>query len=138
QAVLENLDVARAIHRLDHESALVVLARLYQEHRIAERRHVSRGDPERGIDQLRRVDFGVTGSVLPPANIALQRLEQGPAFRVPEHRTERLFLEMKQVHFAAELAMIALLRFLDLLEIGVELFLLCESGAVDARKHFAL
>ena len=32
QAVLEDLDVAGAVHRLDHEGALVLLARLDEEH----------------------------------------------------------------------------------------------------------
>ena len=45
---------------------------------------------------------------------------------------------MKQVHLAAEFAVVAPFRFLDLLEIGVELFLLGEGGAVDAREHFAV
>ncbi len=40
QAVLEDLDVAWAVHRLDHEAALVVRARLRQEHVLAEGRHV--------------------------------------------------------------------------------------------------
>ena len=42
---------------------------------------------------------------------------------------------MEQVHLAAEPAVVALLGFLDLLEISVELFLLGEGGAVDAREH---
>ena len=47
EPVLENLDVAGAVHRLDHVSALVLLARLDQKHRIAECRHVAGGDPQR-------------------------------------------------------------------------------------------
>jgi hypothetical protein len=42
---------------------------------------------------------------------------------------------MEQVELAAELAVVALLGFLDLLQVGVELFLLGEGGAVDARQH---
>ena len=95
-------------------------------------------DPERGIDQLRRVDLGVAGLQLPPADVILQRLEQRPALGMPEHRARRLFLEVKQIHLAAEPAMVAFLRFLDLLEIGVKLFLLGERGAVDARQHLAV
>ncbi len=45
---------------------------------------------------------------------------------------------MEQVHLAAELAVVALLRFLDLLEIGLELLLLGEGGAVDAAEHLAV
>ena len=45
---------------------------------------------------------------------------------------------MEQIHLAAELAVVALLGFLDLLEVGVELFLLGEGRAVDAREHLAV
>ena len=137
QPVLEDLDVAGAVHRLDDEGALVLLARLDQKHAVAERRHVAGRDPQRRIDELRRVDLGIAGVGLPPADIILQRLEQRPAFRMPEHRARRLFLEMKQIHLAAEFAMVAFFRLLDLLEVGVELFLFGESRAVDARQHFA-
>ncbi len=34
--------------------------------------------------------------------------------------------------------MVALLRLFELLEIGIELFLLGERGAVDATEHFAV
>ena len=57
---------------------------------------------------------------------------------MPEHRAGRFFLEVEQIHLAAELAMVALLGLLDLLEVGVELLLLGEGGAVDARQHFAV
>ena len=57
---------------------------------------------------------------------------------MPEHRARRFLLEMEQVHLAADFAVVALFRFLELLEIGVELFLLGESGTVDARQHLAV
>ena len=57
---------------------------------------------------------------------------------MPEHRARRFLLEVEQIHLAAELAVVALLGFLDLLEIGVEFLLLGEGGAVDARQHFAV
>ena len=45
---------------------------------------------------------------------------------------------MEQIHLAAEFSVVALLGFLDLLQIGVEFFLLGKGGAVDARQHFAV
>src|SRR5437762_12811170 len=42
---------------------------------------------------------------------------------------------MKQIELAAELAVVAPLGFLELLQIRVELFLFGERGAVDAREH---
>jgi hypothetical protein len=44
-------------------------------------------------------------------------------------------LEVEQVHLAAELAVVALLGLFELVQIGVELFLLGEGGAVDAGQH---
>ena len=35
-------------------------------------------------------------------------------FGVPEHGARRFFLEMEQIHLAAELAVVALLGFLEL------------------------
>ena len=92
-------------------------------------------DPQLPVHQLRRVHLEIAGVGLTAADVVLQRLEQRPALRMPEHRAGRFFLEMEQVHLAAEPAMVALLGFLELLEIGVELFLLGEGGAVDARQH---
>ena len=57
---------------------------------------------------------------------------------MPEHRARRFFLEVKEIHLAAELAVVALLRLLDLLQVGLKLLLLGERGAVDAREHFAV
>ena len=90
------------------------------------------------VHELRRVHLDIAGLGLAAADVVLEHLEQRPALRVPEHRARRLLLEMEQVHLAAELAVVALLGLLDLLEIGVELLLLGEGGAVDAREHLAV
>ncbi len=138
QAVLEDLHVAGAVHRLDGVDALVIGAMLRQEHHVAVFLHVAGGDPELRVHELRRVHLDIAGFGLAPANVILERLEQGPALVMPEHRAGRLFLEVEQVHLAPELAVVALLGLFDLLEIGVELVLLGEGGAVDAREHLAI
>ena len=136
QPVLEDLDVAGAVHRLDRRRrARPPRAGCGEEHVLAEGRHVAGGDPQRRVHELRRVHLREAGLRLAAADVVLERLEQRPAFGVPEHRARRFFLEMEQVHLAAEPAVVALLGFLDLLEIGVELFLLGEGGAVDAGQH---
>ena len=53
---------------------------------------------------------------------------------MPEYRAWRFLLEMEEVHLAAELAVVALLGLLDLLEVGVEFVLGRERRAVDALK----
>ena len=45
--------------------------------------------------------------------------------------------DREQVQLLAELAVVALLRLLDLGEVGVELLLVEEGGAVDALEHLA-
>ena len=71
----------------------------------------------------------------PAAHIGDQRLEERPALGMPEDRARPFLLEMEEVHLARELAMVAPLRLLELLEIGVELLLLRERRGVDARQH---
>ena len=45
QPVLEDLNVARAVHRLDHVGARIGLAVLGEEHVVPERLHVARCHP---------------------------------------------------------------------------------------------
>jgi hypothetical protein len=54
---------------------------------------------------------------------------------VPEHDARPLLLEVEQVHLPPEPAVVALLGFLELVDIGVELFLGAPRGAVDAGQH---
>src|SRR3546814_1027594 len=50
----------------------------------------------------------------------------------------RLLLEVEQVHLLAQLAMVALGRFLQPVEVRVELLSVEPAGAVDARQHRVL
>ena len=136
EAVLEDLHVARAVHRLQREDALVL--GLGDEHVGVVGLPVARRLPQRSLEELRRVDLDVAFRVLAAAHVGDQPLEQRPALRVPEHRARRVVLEMEQVHLAAELAVVALLGFLELLEVGGELLLVAERGAVDALELRAL
>src|SRR5260370_15172775 len=95
---------------------------------------MARGFPQRLAEDLRRGDPARSARE-PPAHIGDQRLEDGPALRVPEHHAGAFLLEVKQIELAAELAMIALLGFLYLPEVSVELFLLRKRRAVDPRQH---
>src|ERR1700738_532147 len=83
---------------------------------------MARGFPQRLVENLRRVDLAVIAREA-PAHIGDQRLKNGPALRVPEHHAGTFLLEVKQVEFAAELAVVALLGLLDLLEISIEIFI---------------
>ena len=116
QPVLEDLHVARAVHRLDGELALVLGHG--GEHVLAEGLPVARGLPQRLVEDLRPVHLAIADRVLPPAHVVDEALEQLPALGVPEHDARPLLLEVEEVHLAPELAVVALLGFLDLLEVG--------------------
>ncbi len=90
--------------------------------------------PEVLLHHVGRVHFLVAFAVEAAAHVVDERLEQRPALRMPEQRARRFFLEMEQVHLAAELAVVALLGFLELREVGLELILGREGGAVDALE----
>ena len=137
QAMLEDLHMARAVHRLQRKPALVlglVAGGLRREHVLAVPVPMAGRFPQHLVEDLRRVDLAVVAGQA-AAHIGDQRLEDGPALRVPEHHAGAFLLEVEQVELAAEPAVVALLGFLDLLEVSVELFLLGERRAVDARQH---
>src|SRR5690242_5350432 len=118
QTVLENLHMARTIHRLDGIDPFVFLAFLRQKDHVRISRNVSGELPERFVHQLWRIDFYIAGSGLPPANVVLKGLKERPSFGVPKHRAGRFFLEMEEIHLASDTPMIALFGFLDLFEIS--------------------
>src|SRR5260370_26979104 len=95
---------------------------------------MARGFPQSLVEDLWRVALAVIAGE-PAAHIGDQSLEDGPALGVPEHHARAFLLEMEQVELAAEFAMVALLGFLDLPQVSVELFLLRKCRAVDARQH---
>src|SRR5262249_13871082 len=131
-----DLDVTRAIHRLDGEFALIFGDG--GEHVLAKGGPVSRGLPQRLIQDLRAIDLAIADRVLSPADVGDERLEQFPAFRVPEHDARPFLLKVKEVHLAPELAMVALLGLGDLGQIGGKLRLADPGGAVDALQPLSL
>ncbi len=95
---------------------------------------MARGFPQRLVEDLRRVDLAVIAGQA-AAHIGDHGLKNRPALGVPEHHAGTFLLEVKQVEFASQFAMVALLGFLDLLQIRIEVFLLRKCRAVDPRQH---
>src|ERR1700749_1349924 len=117
QAVLEDLHMPRAVHRLERKPALVlglVTGRLRREHVLAIPVPMAGGLPQRLVEDLRRVDLAVIAGKA-PAHIGDHGLEDAPPLRMPEHDTRTFLLEVEEIELAAEPAMVALLGFLDLL-----------------------
>src|SRR5689334_4782938 len=58
---------------------------------------------------------------------------------MPDHQAGPHFIRKgEQVQFPAELAVVAALRLFEPLQIGVQLLLVGEGGAVDPLQHLAL
>jgi hypothetical protein len=118
--VLEDLHVARTVHRLQREDAVILRLLVGagdREHVLAIPAPVARGLPQRVVEHLRRVDLVIV--VLDaPAHIGEQVLEHAPALGVPEDDARPFFLEVEQVHLAAEPAMIALLGLFQHVQVG--------------------
>ena len=57
---------------------------------------------------------------------------------MPEHRTLSLFLQVEEIHLAADFAVIALFGFLDHGQVGFELFFIGPARAVNALQHFVI
>ena len=133
QPVLENLHVARAIHRLQREDAVILGLR--EEHVFAIRLPMAGRFPQCAVEHLRRVHLDVAGVFLPAAHVVDQRLEQRPALGMPEDSAGAFLLKVEQVHFTRQAPMVAPLGFFQLLEISIQFFLLRPRGAVDAAEH---
>ena len=123
-ALLEDLDVRRTIHRLQREQLglarddrLAFLGRGHfvghDEHVLAELAPMAGLDPESRIDELRGFDLAVARGVEPAPQIGFQLAPDHPALRMPEDRPRRFRLEVEQVHLLPDLAMVALGRFLE-------------------------
>src|SRR5690606_28777440 len=132
QPVLVDLDMARAVHRLDRELALIL--RGGGEHVLAEGLPVAGGLPQALVEDLRSVRLAVADGALAAAHVVLECLEERPALRMPEHNARPVLLEMEEIHCAPEPAMIPLLGLLELLEVGLEILLIGPGGAVDALQ----
>ena len=133
-----DLDVARAVHRLQRVDPLllrVLLLHLRDEHVLAVFLPVARGLPELAVHNLRGLDLAIAGIGQSPAHVILHGAVYRPAVRVPEHHARRLFLHVEELHLAADPAMIALGRLLQHVEIGLQVVLVLEGHAIDALEH---
>ncbi|GJE70498.1 hypothetical protein CHKEEEPN_2036 [Methylorubrum podarium] len=137
QAVLEDLHVAGAVHRLQGEPALVLgllAGGLGGEHVLAVPAPVAGGLPQRLVEDLRRVHLGVV-AFQAAAHVGDQLLEDRPALGVPEHDAGPLLLEVEEVHLLAQAPVVAALGLLQPVQVGVEISLRRPGRAVDARQH---
>ena len=129
-ALLENLHVAGAVHRL-HGHFFVVVG-TDGEHVFAVLVPVAGLFPEDAVHHLRGGDFLIAAFFHLAADVVFQVLAHAPALRVPEHAAHRFLLDMEQAHFPGKFTVITLFRFLNLFEVGIQFFLVAPGGAVNA------
>ncbi len=131
QARLENQHVAGAVHRLELVFGFFDFDRA--EHIFAIEIRVTAGLPEIDIHDVRRDDEIVAAREQPIAQPVLHLLADDRALRVPEDQAGAGFLlNAEEIELGAEAAMVAALRFFELVEILVELFLIDETRGVNS------
>ena len=135
QALIEHLNMARAVHRLDR---VITAFRLSGEHVGAVVLPVAGALPQHAINHLRRLDLFITSVDLHLAHVLLKHLIDRPAIGMPEHHARRFFLGMEQVQTLANLAVIALLGLFHTLDVGSQLLLVCPGSAVDTLQLLVL
>ena len=153
----EDLDVVRAIHRLEQVAVDFAVIEFVGQLRAGaafrrERvegfalddgwvlrflvvRKMTAGAVEAELADVGREDLVVTLAREFLADEGLQFLADDGAVRQPEHEPLPDFVvDVEEAEVAAELAVVALLRFLHERKMGLHLGLVLEGGAVDALK----
>ena len=95
---------------------------------------VAGGDPESLLVDERRFHLEVAAPCVLPAAQFLERVEDRHPLRVPERRPRRVLVEVEEVELRAQPPVVAPLRLLQPLEVGVEIGLRVERCPVDARQ----
>src|SRR5690554_3997938 len=97
---------------------------------------MSRLFPQRVIDELRRTDFLVAVLVLQALHVMLDYLINSPSTRVPENHSGRFFLEVEEVQFPANLAVVPLLLLFQTEQIVCQRFLVRPGSPINSLQHF--
>src|SRR5207248_4030924 len=95
---------------------------------------VARGLVRLDVEEQRRLHLDVAAlEVLAPAQV-LERVPDHHPLRMPERHPRRVLGEVEEVELRADAAVVSRPCLLELLEVGVEVFLVVERGPVDASQ----
>src|SRR5678815_2588136 len=94
EACVEDLDVARTVHRLDR---IVAILAVRGEHVVLVVLPVPGPFPEAAIENLRTFDLLITVVAIHLPHVLLDLLPDRPALRMPEHQARRLVLHVEEV-----------------------------------------
>ena len=92
--------------------------------------------PQRFVNDLRAFDFLVAVVLVNSTHVLLNLLPNRPALGVPEHQAWCVLVNVKQIEFTAQFAVIALLCFFQLGQVVLQIFFAGPSGTVNALQHF--
>ena len=121
--------VAGAVHRL-HAHRLAF--RFDEEHVLPVMLPVAGPLPQRLVVDERRLHLDIPRGEQDVAHVVRERVVERRALVEPERGARRPLMEREQTQLATELAVIPLLRFLDLREMGLEILLREKRRSVDA------
>ena len=129
----EQEHVPGAVHRLERELALVAV-RPGEEHVVAVVVVVPRRDVRLDVVEQWGLHLDVAALLVLAATEVLEGVPDHHALRVPERRAGRVLGQVEEVELAPEPAVVAAPRLLEPLQVGVEVGLRVEGGAVDAGE----
>ena len=135
QALVEDLHMAGAVHGLHRVGPLLGFG---EEHVLLVVVPMAGLLPQAHVQDLRAAHLAIAAVAVDPAHVLLHRLPDRPALRMPEHQARGLFLQVEQLLLLADPAVVALLRLLDPLHVGLELLFIGPGGAVDALQLLVL
>ena len=135
QAGIEELHVARAVHRFD---GILALLGFGEEHVLLVVVPVAGTLPQVHVEDLRAAHFLVAVFAVAVADVLFDPLPDLPAARMPEHHARGFGLGMEQVQLLAQPAMVTLFGLFEHVQIGVLLVLFGPGGAVDALQHLVV
>src|SRR5204863_8342084 len=125
------------VHRLERNLDLFHFRR--RKHYVRIILFVTADAPQLALSDMRRVNQSVIALLKFRAQIVFHLRPDRAALRMPEHEALTvIFLNRKQIEFAAESSMVTLLSFLTLLQPTVEFSLSEERRAIDALHLRAL
>ena len=83
--------------------------------------------PKAAVENLRGAHLVVAVLAIHAAHVLLDLLPERPAFRMPEDQARRFLLHVEKIELRAEAPVVALLGFLQHLEVGVLVLLLSQA-----------
>ena len=141
QALVVDLHMSGAVHGLERIDAFLAgmfLVHFDDEHVFLVFFPMARGLPQLAVHHLRGVHLDIAAAGLHPAHVILQRGIDTPAIGVPEYLAGGLFLHVKQVHLAAQFAVVALGCLFQHGQMFLEFLAVAEGHAIDALQHGAV